>query len=314
MIICPVCKAENADVVAVCPYCDTSLLSEEKSGGGNVSARTVVTGPTVEDTVTTPSHDPQLQSGSGATSGSELKSELAAVTAGSERVVERLVDHTPLDPGQVPTPPGRGLLMLVGALGVLIVGGGSGFAGFRMGVNHGGSPAEIKVMQDLKAQLQTQQGVSANLDATVKTLSRQLAEKQTEIDAVNKSSSAASAEVNKMRASAQSAEQRAQKAQNDATGLRNQLMAERQRPKIGMIEWNGDLGKKDDARLTVEIQNGKASIGSLHGSLPPATCGVLSGNPSAAVTAPPSQASPNRFSFQVKGKGRTTVRLLWSAC
>jgi hypothetical protein len=298
----------------VCPYCGTSLIVERKSAVAEATERTAVSGPKSADTSTTFSTGSQFQTGSAATAASQRKSGLAPVIAEAERVVERLVEHRPPDPGQRPTPPKRGLLVLLGTLGALVIGGGSGFAGFRVGVSRGPSPGEIKTVEDLKAQLQIRQGANASLDATVKALTRQLAEKQTAIDTLTEKGSTASADVRKMKASLQNSEQREQKAQNEAVALRNQLNAERQRPKVGMIEWSGDLGKKDDARLTVEIQNGRPSIGSLHGSLPAATCGVLSGNPAATITTPPSQGSPNRFSFQVKGKGRTMVRLFWSAC
>jgi hypothetical protein len=297
MIICPGCRAENKDGVEVCPYCGTSLATAAPEAG------------------TRPPSDSKPQPDLGPQPVPENQKGLVALEEEVEHVVKVVVPlvNPPVPPGAGPKPNVmRSVLMI--AMSVLVAGGGSGFAGFRMGVNRGASPAEVKILEDLKKQLQGQQGANSNLDATIKQLKQQLAEKQVEIDALTKDQSAAGTQVGSLKASLASTEQKLRKAQAEAATLQTRLDTERQRPKVGMIEWSGDLGKKDDSRLAVEIENGRASIGSLHGPLPGAACTVMSGNPAASISAPPSQASPNRFGFQVKGKGKMIVRLFWSAC
>jgi len=81
------------------------------------------------------------------------------------------------------------------------------------------------------------------------------------------------------------------------------------RPNYGWLRWTGDIPKGN----VVEIRDNQPSVGTLSGKLP--------GMPSAVEAADPENVSIedepdagtawNRVVFKVKGKGKTTVRLLW---
>jgi uncharacterized coiled-coil protein SlyX len=297
MIICPGCKAENRDGVEVCPYCGTSLAAVERSSTAAAGAGSGWQ--TQQGTATTTN-----VSGSQSVSG-QSRHELSDLVTKVEQVVEKVLPP-PQDTGKTPNTTRRTLLA---ALGVLATGGVSGFGGFRVGVNRHADPTQS--LRELETKLQQQQTANQNLNTAIGELNRQLANKQTQVDAVIKKQSASSGQVAHLQSSLQDYEQKLKKSQNEMTALQQQLSVERHRTRFGMIEWNGSVDKKEES-LLVEVKNGQVKKGSLHGALPGVACTVLPGDPAVTIVESPSQASPNHLTFRIIGKGKMSVRLFWA--
>jgi outer membrane murein-binding lipoprotein Lpp len=81
------------------------------------------------------------------------------------------------------------------------------------------------------------------------------------------------------------------------------------RPNYGWLTWTGDIPKGN----VVEIRDNQPSVGNLGGKLPGMACTVEAAEPdNVSIEAAPDAATAwNRVVFKIKGKGKTTVRLLW---
>ncbi len=98
--------------------------------------------------------------------------------------------------------------------------------------------------------------------------------------------------------------------QTEAADFRQRLEAEGRRQRFGSFAWTGDL----KGNTNVEIKDGHATFGTLAGNLlPGVTCNVLAADPDrVSISTPPGPANNwNQMIFNVRGKGRTTVRFFW---
>jgi hypothetical protein len=209
--------------------------------------------------------------------------------------------------------------------------------------NQRASAAEAHVaqlQQELDDVHQKEGGASAKaaqLDQQIAQLNQELDRRQKQIKAdqlqatqlnqqisqLHNASAGDQDQIKRLQASAQTSAQQIATLQNDLNA-KNQAIAVLEknviaakgapkqslpaRPSYGWLTWSGDVPKNN----LVEIRDNQPSSGALGGRLPGVACTVEAAEDNVTIEAVPDAGTAwNRVVFRVRGKGKTTVRLLW---